>query len=1007
MKNHFLSLWERSFFLLLAGLLVSFGSYAQNITVKGIVKDANLGDPVIGASVLIKGTTNGTITDMDGQFVLEAPKDAVLAVSYIGYKPQEIPVAGQTSLIVSLSEDVEALDEVVVVGYTTGNSRTISGAVQKIKKEDMNAGVVNNPLSAIKGKVAGVVISKVTGDPSTTPSIRVRGTTSLSGGNDPLVVIDGVFGDLNMLNAIAPADIETFTILKDASETAQYGSRGASGVIVVTTAKGKAGTVSLSYNGTFGVETVYKNMETLDAGQFRSALDKYGLDKNLDFGSNTDFIKEMERTGFNQNHSVSFGAGNEKSNYRASVGIISQDGIIKESDMRNYTAKLDATQWMFDNKLKIEFGTFASKKIIHSVNDYQKTFYSAASSNPTLPKDQNADGTWPEDPNANEIDNPLGRLTIQDKQDLSYINAHGKLTYTILEGLTASAFGSYTYNTKTTSNYIPRTVKQGIREGNGKGEKKQDENGILMGNINLQYKKAFGKHNLDVLALMEGQKYMSNGFSAVVRGFGTDYFKADNLKAGALLKWGDSQSYINQYTISSFLGRFNYMYDERYIATVNLRADGSSKLGSNNKWGFFPSGSVAWIASSEGFLKDIPAITNLKFRAGYGLTGNQDAIEAYNSLLLMEPTGITTVNGQPSVTYGYARNANPDLKWETKKTFDVGIDFGLFENRLSGSFDYYNSRTTGLLYKYAVPVPPFLYKDLLANMGKMGNNGVELSLSGDIVRTKDIDFKISANVSFQQNELLSLSGNYMGQELSTSEYMQLGNMNGVGFIGGLNCVTYQMVGQPVGVFYLPKTDGLRQNEKGQNVYNTVDINQDGVVDINEGQDRYIAGQAMPKAYLGMNLSFRYKRFDIQMQANGAFGHKIYNGTALSYMNMGSFPTYNVLPEAPEANIYDNTVTDYWLERGDYMNIDYITLGYTVNTEKFNKYVKSLRITASVNNVATITGYSGLSPLINSTVIVNSNDLGTGDNGKLGPIGVDDKRFYPLSRTFSIGLSINF
>lgn len=988
--------WLKLFLLFMLTFGIHSYLFAQatgDVTIQGNIKD-EYGEPVIGASILEKGTTNGTISDFDGNFTLSTKANAVLSVSYIGYISQEVQVTNNSPLQIVLKEDVEALEEVVVVGYATGSKRTISGAVERVKKEDMNVGVINNPLESIKGKVAGVVISKSGGDPSSTPSIRVRGTTSLSGGNDPLVIIDGVFGDLGLLNALSPQDIETFTILKDASETAQYGSRGASGVIVVTTTKGKAGTVNLSYDGTFGVETVYKNIQMLDAAGYRAAVEAGGYVNALDKGASTNFIEEMQRTGFTQNHRISFGAGNEQSNYRASLGVISNEGIIQGSDMTNYTSKLDVAQKMFDDRLKLEFGMFGSKKISHYVNDHQKTFYSAASFNPTFPIEQNEDGTWPEDPNANEIDNPLGRLTIQDKEENAYINVHGKISYNFTDDLVLSAFGSYTFNDQNNSVYIPRNIKAGIREGDGKASQAEKKSNILMGNVTLTYKKEFGKHHFDALGLMEGQTYKYNGFEAVSRGFGTDYFGYNNLKAGANVKYGDVSSYANSYNIASFMARLNYMFDNRYIATINLRTDGSSKLGENNKWGFFPSASAAWVVSNEGFIKDVEQITNIKLRIGYGLTGNQDAISPYNSLSLMQPTGITTVNGQQTVTYGYARNANPDLQWEKKKMFDVGVDFGLFENRLSGSVDYYISRTTGLLYEYAVPVPPFLYDKLLANLGEMGNDGVELALNVDVIRSKDIDLKIGANASYQKNEIRSLSGTYMGQDLSTSEYMRLVSINGAGFIGGNTGVTYQIVGQPLGVFYLPHSNGLINDGLGSYTYQVEDLDGNGSVDINDGKDRYIAGQAMPKVYLGSNINFRYKRFDVQLQMNGAFGHKIYNGTSLTYMNMNTFPTYNVLPDAPATNIKDNTVTDYWLEKGDYLNLDYLALGYTFDVKNWGKTIKNIRLTASVNNLHTFTNYSGLSPLINSST--NSGDL-----------GVDDKRFYPLSRTYSIGLNITF
>jgi len=980
----------------LSSMLMILSVSAQTgstINVRGTVKDV-AGEPIIGASILLQGTTSGVVTDYDGNFSIQAPGNGTLVISYVGYITQTIAIQNRNSIEVILQEDMELLDEVVVIGYATGSTRTISGAVEKVGREDMNAGVIVNPLDALKGKVAGVNIQKTGGDPTAGSAIRIRGTTSLSGGNDPLVVIDGVFGDLALLNALSPSDIESFTILKDASETAQYGSRGASGVIVVTTQKGKAGTKSINYDGTFGVEDVYKTINMLNADGYRAAVESMGYANALDKGANTNFMQEMLQTGYTQNHRISFGGGTAETNFRASLGVIDQKGIIKNNSMRNYTAKIDGSQLYFDNKLKLDLGMFGSKRESRYVNDYQKTFYSAASFNPTFPNTQNDDGTWPEDPNANEVDNPLGRLTINDKEDNAYLSTNGRLTWAINDNLNLSAFGSYTYNAKENMNYIPTNIKQGVREGRGKAYRGMNKSNILMGNISLNYKKMFQNSRLDALALIEGQNYNYTGFGANARGFDTNFFGYDNLAAGAVVKYGDVSSYKNGYSLNSFLGRVNYMYANRYIATVNMRFDGSSKLGENNKWGFFPSASLAWVMSEESFLKDINEINEIKWRVGYGRTGNQDAISAYNSLLLMGPSGLTSVNGVPTVTYGYNRNANPDLRWETKDMFDVGMDASFFDRKLTATIDYYYSRTKDLLYNYDVPVPPFVHPKLLANLGEMENSGLEVSLGITPLRTEDMELTVSGNMAFQKNKLLSLSGTYMGQELNAAEYMQLARINGAGFQGGNTYVTYQVVGQPLGVFYLPKSNGIINDGLGSYSYNILNLDEDPAINLNNGADRYFAGQAMPKVIMGTNISFRYKAFDIQTQMNGAFGHKIYNGTSLSYMNMNVFPTYNVLPDAPEKKIFDSTVTDYWLEKGDYLHIAYVTLGYNFNVEKMKNWVNSIRLTASVNNLHTFTNYSGLSPMINSTTVNEE-------------LGLDDKRFYPLSRTYSLGLSINF
>ncbi len=980
----------------LSSMLMILSVSAQTgstINLRGTVKDV-AGEPIIGASILLQGTTSGVVTDYDGNFSIQAPGNGTLVISYVGYITQTIAIQNRNSIEVILQEDMELLDEVVVIGYATGSTRTISGAVEKVGREDMNAGVIVNPLDALKGKVAGVNIQKTGGDPTAGSAIRIRGTTSLSGGNDPLVVIDGVFGDLALLNALSPSDIESFTILKDASETAQYGSRGASGVIVVTTQKGKAGTKSINYDGTFGVEDVYKTINMLNADGYRAAVESMGYANALDKGANTNFMQEMLQTGYTQNHRISFGGGTAETNFRASLGVIDQKGIIKNNSMRNYTAKIDGSQLFFDNKLKLDLGMFGSKRESRYVNDYQKTFYSAASFNPTFPNTQNDDGTWPEDPNANEVDNPLGRLTISDREDNAYLSTNGRLTWAINDNLNFSAFGSYTYNAKENMNYIPTNIKQGVREGRGKAYRGMNKSNILMGNISLNYKKMFQNSRLDALALVEGQNYNYTGFGANARGFDTNFFGYDNLAAGAVVKYGDVSSYKNGYSLNSFLGRVNYMYANRYIATVNMRFDGSSKLGENNKWGFFPSASLAWVMSEESFLKDINEINEIKWRVGYGRTGNQDAISAYNSLLLMGPSGLTSVNGVPTVTYGYNRNANPDLRWETKDMFDVGMDASFFDRKLTATIDYYYSRTKDLLYNYDVPVPPFVHPKLLANLGEMENSGLEVSLGITPLRTEDMELTVSGNMAFQKNKLLSLSGTYMGQELNAAEYMQLARINGAGFQGGNTYVTYQVVGQPLGVFYLPKSNGIINDGLGSYSYNILNLDEDPAINLNNGADRYFAGQAMPKVIMGTNISFRYKAFDIQTQMNGAFGHKIYNGTSLSYMNMNVFPTYNVLPDAPEKKIFDSTVTDYWLEKGDYLHIAYVTLGYNFNVEKMKNWVNSIRLTASVNNLHTFTNYSGLSPMINSTTVNEE-------------LGLDDKRFYPLSRTYSLGLSINF
>ena len=982
MKKHFFSLRERGLFLLLLGLFLSFSSYAQDITVKGVVKDSKFGDPIIGASVLVKGTTNGTISDMDGNFTLAAPKDGTLTISYIGYKSQEIPVNGQQNLNIILDEDVEALDEVVVVGYATGSKRTISGAVERIKKEDMNQGVVNTPLESLKGKVAGVVISKTGGDPASKPSIRVRGTTSLSGGNDPLVIIDGVFGDLSMLDAIAPADIETFTILKDASETAQYGSRGAAGVIVVTTVKGKNGMKTLSYNGNFGISNVYKNLKMLSADEFRSTAKALGMTP-LDMGGNTNFFDEIEQLGYTQNHNISFGAGNDDSNYRASVGVIDQQGIIKNSGMKNYTAKLDASQNMFNNKLKIEFGMFGSLKQVDYTNDYEKTFYSAATYNPTFPTHKNEDGKWDEDPYANEIQNPLGRLEIQDREKNAYVNVHGKLTWTILDGLKLSAFGSYTYNVKENMKYIPKDLKAITQTSDAHGYRADNKQNILMGNIQLSYNKDLNeKHHIDALALVEGQKYHYTGFSAGARGFETDYFGYNNLKAGGTVKYGDVTSFQNENRLASFMGRFNYMYDNRFIATVNLRADGSSKLGMNNKWGFFPSASAAWVLNEEAFLKDVDWLSQLKLRAGYGLTGNQDAIEAYNSLALMSPNGVTSVNGNSTATYGFTRNSNPDLRWEETTTWNAGFDFGFLDNRITSSLDYYYRETKDLINVIDVPAGTNFKNRIVSNIGSLRNQGVEFSINAKAISTPDWKWDLGFNVAWNNNEITKLTA-----QDDASSIVLTGTVEG----GTGTMIQAQGVNHPANSFYVYEQVYDQQGNPIEGLY--VDRNGDGVIN---DEDRYFCHKPAADVTMGFTSKLVWKAWDFSFSLRSNLGNYVYNNVASSNaaLSEGSINNKGYLSNRPlsafDTNFQNmNVLSDYYVQNASFLRCDNITLGYS-----FNKLFGVLggRIYGTVQNPFVITKYKGLDP-----EVANAADK---------TFGID-KNVYPRPLVGILGVSLNF
>ena len=890
--------------------------------------------------------------------------------------------------VVAQKPGLVPLDSLITVGYATGSIKNLSGSVEKITELQMNRDQITNPLDAIRGRVPGLTIQRGTNGQAALDAVRLRGTTSLTSGNDPLIIVDGVFGDLNMLTSIYPTDIESFTILKDASETAQYGSRGASGVIEVTTKKGISGKTRVSYNASFGITSVYKNLSMLSANGFRQVAGERGL-SILDLGNNTDFQKEIEQTGFQQNHHVAFYGGSDASSYRVSLGYVDRQGVIQNQDMRNFTSNMNMSQNIFGNFIRCELGMFGSVQKNHNLFDYQKTFYSAATFNPTFPNHKNTEtGSWDQITSASQITNPLAWMEVKDHDATSHISTHARLTFNLMDDLKLVMFGAYTYNIVENSQYLPTSV---WAHGQAyKGTKKMES---LLGNLMLSYKKNWRKHFFDVLALAELQKETYTGYYTTVTNFSSDQFGYDNLQAGAIRLWEGTNSYYEEPHLASFMGRFNYTYADRYILTVNARTDASSKFGSNHKWGFFPSVSAAWAVSEEEFMKRIPLVDNLKLRVGYGLAGNQNGIDSYTTLGLVRPNGVVPVGNSAVVTLGEMQNINPDLKWEVKHTFNAGADLGMFGNRLLLSVNYYNSKTTDMLYLYNVSVPPFTYNTLLANIGSMRNSGTEIAIGITPLKTPDMELNINANITFQRNKLLSLSGTYNGENISAPEYKSLASLDGAGFHGGYNHIVYQIVGQPLGVFYLPHSNGLVSDGDGGYTYGIADLNGGGI-SLEDGEDRYVAGQAVPKTLLGSNISFRYKRFDISVQINGAFGHKVYNGTSLTYMNMNIFPDYNVMEEAPRRNIKDQTATDYWLEKGDYVNFDYLTIGWNVPLAKAQKYIRSLRLAFTVNNLATISGYSGLSPMINSST-VNST------------LGVDDKRGYPLARTYTVGLSINF
>ena len=857
----------------------------------------------------------------------------------------------------------------------------------KIVGNHSNKGAANNALDVLSGQAAGVnVTSNGLDRMAMLNSVRVRGTTSIIGGNDPLVLIDGVTSDVFTLSTIYPADIESFRILKNAAETAMYGSRGASGVIEVKTKKGTGRGFQISYEGNVGFEQMYKHLEMLNAAEYVATAKALGIYCN-NGGFNTDNYKVITRTGMVNNHYLAFSGGTPQSNYRASFGVMDHNTIIKKMDYNVFVAKVDVTQKAFNDRLTGDFGVFGSSFKNHDIFDTQMLFYSAACQNPTLPAGTDENGNWLKNESATHI-NPPG-IVLDEKNDSRDLNfdAHIKLSYDFNPNWRISTFASYLYGSTENGMFCPTWV---WAQGNVyRGEFKKEE---WLGNVALSFNKQIGIHRISAEASSEYRKLTKTAFWMYAKGIPTNDFGYNNLGATAVRPYGGTESTYEDQSLASVMGSVTYSLLDRYLLSVNARGDGSSMVGDDNTWGFFPSVSFTWDMKKENFLVNVKPLSMLKLRTGLGQAGNLGGISAYTTMNTVRQTGIVPVKSSPTVTLGMVRNNNPDLRWETKTTFNIGADFGFFANRIMLTAEYYYSKTSDMLYAYEVPVPPFAYNTLLANIGSMSNRGLELGLSVQPISKKDMELNINMNLSFQSNKLISLSGDYKGMSMTAANVTAIGSLDGAGQNGGDNNVVYQIVGQPLGVFYLPHCKGLVKNENGSYFYDIEDLDHNGKVDLSDGGDRYIAGQATPKVTLGSNISFRYKDIYVALQMNGAFGHKIFNGTGLAYTSMACFPDYNVLKDAPKKNIVDQRVSDYWLEKGDYLNFEHLTLGYNVPLK--SKFVRSLRLSCNISNLGTITGYRGLTPMINSYV-VNST------------MGIDDKRNYPLYRTYSLGLSVQF
>ncbi|TRX39435.1 TonB-dependent receptor [Flavobacterium restrictum] len=954
-------------------------------TIKGKVTDENA-MPLLGATIMEEATKKSVITDLDGNFEITVENsEANLVVSYVGYKPKKISV-NQNITVIQLFPDTTELKEVVLVGYGTASRKDVTGAVSSIAAKDMNQGAVVNPLQLISGKLAGVNITQTGSEPGAAPSIRIRGISSLIGGNDPLVVVDGVQGNMDLLNQIPPSEIASIDVLKDASATAIYGSRGAPGVIIVSTKKNKSGKTTVEYSTSMAVDYIPKKLDMLNADQWWQQAQLVGVPASANHGSNTDWYGILTKGGATQTHTLSFGGGTDKFSYRASISAILQDGVVINTSNQKYIGRIQATQSAIDDKLKLTFNL--NSGVTNATNSIGSIGRAAFTSNlitnayvmrPTDPV-YNTDGTYYTDPNVFQYLNPYAAAqTVTNEGQYDNLFGSLKADLDLFKGVTAGWFGSWRKTNSTNGFYLPAesTNAAAIDQKGFANINNNKQNERLM-NISLSYKKTFGNHSINALALYEWQNQLYQGNYAQARGFINDIATYNAMQLGDLSKVqpGDISSYKNDRTLVSYLGRVNYSFLSRYLFTASLRRDGSSVFGANNKWGDFPSASVAWQIDQEPFMANQTIFDELKLRGGYGVTGNQQGLGPQNSISLVGGSGVTYFGGSQITNFNVIQNANADLRWETKKQTNIGLDFALFNKRLRGAVDAYTATTDNLLFDYTVPQPPFPYNSIKANVGSLRNDGLEIALGYDLIKSENTTLTLAGNVSFLRNEVLNLSGSINGVPLNT---------NNVSW----GPSSYLIAGQPIGTFNILHHTG-KDNANSETVQ---DVNGDGVIDQgNTSADRLIKGSALPTYTYAFNPTFQHKNLDISMLWRGSGGNKIYNGlhSSLSYLeNIGKA---NVLDSAIPLGLFTSKYgSDLWLEDGSFLRLENVTVGYNFHFEKV-KYIESVRLAVTGNNLLLITPYSGIDPELNLS----------GGNGSGGDNGI-----YPRTRSFAISLNVKF
>jgi TonB-linked SusC/RagA family outer membrane protein len=993
--------------LLFFGVAMSNFAFAQR-TIKGVVTDAESGEELIGANILVVGTSIGTITDIDGSYSLNVPAGATqLEFSYTGYTPQILDLGASNVMDVRLSPG-SVLDEVVVVGYGTQRVREVTGAVASIKAEDFNAGNVNDPIQLIQGKVAGLSIARVGGDPNGASTLRLRGLSTLGANTAPLVIIDGVIGA--SLNTVDPTDIASIDVLKDGSAAAIYGTRASSGVIIVTTKRGQAGQTSVEYNTYLAAEQIARAVPVMTAAEFREVR------PTQDLGSETNWMDQVTRTALSHVHNLSFSGGVGKTTYRAALNYRDIQGVSIASGFQQLNGRLNLSQKAFNDRLTISLDLSATER--NANFGFNEAFRYATTYNPTAPVFLepgqplfNRYGGYFQLENFDYF-NPLAILEQNFNQGkLKTILTSLRGDYKLADGLVVSAFYSNQRNSDLFGQYYSKeSYFRGINR-NGLASRFAEERVTQLFESTINYEKAVGKTRMNLLGGYSYQDFFIENISMEAGDFISDAITFNNIGSSLDIARGLASmgSYAEDYKIIAFFGRANFSFDDTYYLSGAVRYEGSSRFGANNRWNPFFSISGGVTLSN---LFDVSGIDNLKLRVGYGTTGNLPPA-SYLSQLLFEPGQRFYYNGEYVASLSPTRNANPDLSWETKGELNAGLDFALFDYKLTGSFDYYNRVTRDLLYEVPVPVPPNLAGRTWGNLEDvvLRNSGVELNI-GYLFQKPGSSFSYEPRLLFgTYNTVLdtvSLSDEQR-ENLNFSFFQSGGRyfdfLTSPGAPGLNNDPSMVVIaGERIGQFFGFQYEGV--DEAGNFIY--TDVNGDGVID---GQDEIAFGNALPLYSIGLNNTFRYKNFDFNFFLRGDFGHELANMYRVFYEPLGSRPIENLV----QTQYFNENLTasplfnSHYVENASYITLDNITLGYTVQLPAGSSFNR-LRFYLTGQNLFVITNYSGVDPTPRYA------DTGAADNGgrparefnpdPLFP-GMDRRNTYFRTRGVILGLNVGF